>query len=229
MRDAAIGSQEQIGRIGAGAAVRGRRPAVAVRLESRPGGRAERVGLLPRPGRVGRRHDRPDRGAGRALRTGLPRPDPRPRDPWTGRHGGLRRELHRWRHQRRHPGHPPAVLPAMADRRPVPGRAGPVFVFVVDAAAPGADALGEPAGIGPELVAMLAGAAVFAVAAMALQPKDEPPTFQGPSGTTVPVPPPASKVRLSMIELSHRRAFRRRGSSLAAGAPKCHPADARRT
>ena len=57
--------------------VRAARPAVVVRRRSRPRRHAHGVGVLPRAERIDGRHDRPDRGPGRALRPRLPRPDPR--------------------------------------------------------------------------------------------------------------------------------------------------------
>ena len=59
------------------AAVRAARPAEPLRPDARAGRAAHGVGVLPRPERLDRRHDRADRGAGRALRARLPRPDPR--------------------------------------------------------------------------------------------------------------------------------------------------------
>ena len=50
-----------------------------------PAGQAHRLGLLPRPERLGRRHDRADRGSGRALRARVPRPHPGPQRDGTGR------------------------------------------------------------------------------------------------------------------------------------------------
>ena len=99
-----------------------------------PDGQDDRLGVLPRPGRLGRGHDRADRGPGRALRARVPRPDPRPGDPLAGGDGGVRREPRRRRHQRRHPGHPPARVPAVAGARSVPARRRAVPVLVVDAA-----------------------------------------------------------------------------------------------
>ena len=55
------------------------RAAEPVRPDARARGQAHGLGVLPRPERLARRHDRADRGAGRALRTRLPRPHPRPR------------------------------------------------------------------------------------------------------------------------------------------------------
>ena len=93
------------------AAVHAARPVPPVGPD--PGARREDdgLGVLPRPVRLDRRHDRPDRGPGRALRAGLPRPDPRAGDTLAGAARGPRRELHRRRHQRRDRRHPPAPLP----------------------------------------------------------------------------------------------------------------------
>ena len=55
------------------AALRDPGAAHALRSEPRSGGEAHRLGVLPRPERLGRRHDEGGRGAGRALRAGLPR------------------------------------------------------------------------------------------------------------------------------------------------------------
>ncbi len=85
-----------------GAAVRPRRPAEPLRPEPRARRAAHRVGVLSRPERLHARHDRADRGAGRALRAGLPGHDPRALGPPAGRHGGRQPELRRRRHQRRH-------------------------------------------------------------------------------------------------------------------------------
>ena len=68
-----------------GAPVHPLRPVHAVGYVAGAGGQDHGLGVLPRPGRVDGRHDRPDRGAGRALRAGLSRPDPGPRDAWAGR------------------------------------------------------------------------------------------------------------------------------------------------
>ena len=57
--------------------------------------------LLPRAGRLDRGHDRGDRSAARAVRSGLPRRHPGPERPSTGRPRGAQRELHRRRHRRR--------------------------------------------------------------------------------------------------------------------------------
>ena len=92
------------------------------------------MGVLPRPRRIRRRHDRPHRGPGRAVRTRVPRPHPRPRDTLAGADGGTRPELRRRRHQRRHLGHPPAPLPAEPSPRSVPRGPGAVPVLVIDAA-----------------------------------------------------------------------------------------------
>ena len=56
-------------------------PALRGRPDAGAGGPAHAVGLLPRPQRVRRGHDRSDRGADRAVRPRLPRPDPRPLRP----------------------------------------------------------------------------------------------------------------------------------------------------
>ena len=50
-----------------------RRPAEPVRPDPRAGRPAHGLGVLPRPERLDRRHDRADRGADRALRARLPR------------------------------------------------------------------------------------------------------------------------------------------------------------
>ena len=63
-----------------GAAVRPVRPVRAVGPVAGAGRQDHRLGVLPRAVGLDRRHDRPDRGAGRALRARLPRPDPGPRD-----------------------------------------------------------------------------------------------------------------------------------------------------
>ena len=55
------------------AAVRDPRPAEPLRRLARARGQAHGVGVLPRAAPLGRRRDRRDRGAGRALRAGLPR------------------------------------------------------------------------------------------------------------------------------------------------------------
>ena len=60
-----------------------------------PDGKATAWAYCPCASRLDGRHDRPDRGAGRALRTGVPRPDPRPLDAWPGRDGGARPQLRR--------------------------------------------------------------------------------------------------------------------------------------
>ena len=62
-------------------AARGGRP------DPRPGRPAHAVGLLPRAVRLDGRHVGPDRGADRAVRAGLPRPDPGQVGPHRGRHG----------------------------------------------------------------------------------------------------------------------------------------------
>ena len=59
------------------AAVRAAGPAEPLRSDARAGGQAHRLGLLPRAERLDGRHDRAHRGAGRALRPRLSRPDPR--------------------------------------------------------------------------------------------------------------------------------------------------------
>ena len=48
-----------------------------VRPDPRSRGQAHRVGILPRSARLDGRHDRANRGTDRAVRAGLPRPDPR--------------------------------------------------------------------------------------------------------------------------------------------------------
>ena len=70
-----------------GPAVRAVRPVRAVGPVARAGRQDHRLGVLPRAGGLRRRHDRPDRGPGRAFRARLPRPDPGPlrprtRPPW---------------------------------------------------------------------------------------------------------------------------------------------------
>ena len=71
-----------------GAAVR-RRP------RTRPRRPADVVGLLPRPQRLRRGHDRSHRGADRTLRSRVPRPDPGPHDLHRGGRGGAQPELRR--------------------------------------------------------------------------------------------------------------------------------------
>ena len=66
-----------------GPAVRPARPADDRRPVPRAGGQARRVGVLPRPQRLDRRHDGRDRGAGGALRARLPRPASSPEPPRT--------------------------------------------------------------------------------------------------------------------------------------------------
>ena len=61
----------------ADASVRPARAAEPVRSHPRAGRPAHRLGVLPRPERLSGRHDRPDRAAGRAVRTRVPRSDPR--------------------------------------------------------------------------------------------------------------------------------------------------------
>ena len=118
-----------VARRGRRAAVRAARAAEPVRPVARARGEAHGVGLLPRPERLAGRHDRADRGAGRALRTGLPRADPRPVRDGAGRAGGAQPELRRRRHQRRRRGpaadlraarsRPSALLDAAARRLPL--------------------------------------------------------------------------------------------------------------
>ena len=101
-----------------------------------PDGHAHRLGVLPRAERLDGRHDRPHRGAGRAVRARVPRPHRRPARDGPGGDGAARRELHRRRHQRR--GRRPApVRRAPGARRCTRGRTpvdGPVPVLVVDPA-----------------------------------------------------------------------------------------------
>jgi phytoene dehydrogenase-like protein len=92
-------------------AVRPARAADGVRPDPRAGGQAHGVGVLPRPERLDRsRHDRADRGPGRAVRPGfrdliLARAT---RDS-KRRRGAPQRELRRRRHQRRRAGPAAAV------------------------------------------------------------------------------------------------------------------------
>ena len=77
-------------------AVRPVRPVGSVtRSGRRPAGRDHGLGVLPRAGGVGRRHDRPHRGPGRAVRAGVPGSHPGAGDAWAGRDGGARPELRR--------------------------------------------------------------------------------------------------------------------------------------
>ena len=68
---------------------------------ARAGRQAHRLGVLPCTGGVDRRHDRRDRGAGRAVRARVPRPDPGAPRHGARRDGVVRRQLRRRRHQRR--------------------------------------------------------------------------------------------------------------------------------
>ena len=96
-------SEDAVGRgRHAGAAVRPPRAAHDRRSVTGARGQARRLGVLPRPQRLHRGHDGGHRGPGRALRARLPGPGPGPRHEGLGRDGGLRRELRRRRHQRRH-------------------------------------------------------------------------------------------------------------------------------
>ena len=65
-----------------------------------PAGEPHAVGLLPRPQRVRRRHDRAHGGPDRAVRPGLPRPGRGPLHHDRGGHRGPQPELRRWGHQR---------------------------------------------------------------------------------------------------------------------------------
>ena len=67
------------GRARPGSAVHAARPVPPVGSVAGAGRQDDRLGLLPRPIGLGRGHDRPHRGPGRALRAGVPRPDPRSR------------------------------------------------------------------------------------------------------------------------------------------------------
>ena len=76
----------------------------------------------------------PDRGAGRALRAGLPGPDPRAPRERAGRPRAAQPQHRRRRHQRRDDGPPPAVLRPGAEARPVPNAAeGALHLLLVDA------------------------------------------------------------------------------------------------
>jgi hypothetical protein len=94
-------------------------PAEPVRPEPRARGSADGLRLLSRTGELGRRHDRRDRVAGRALRAGLSRSHPRaPRDA----HRRLRRlqpELRRRRHHGRRRRPVPAVHAPGGEAQPV--------------------------------------------------------------------------------------------------------------
>ena len=89
-----------------------------------PAGQAHGLGVLPRAQRLDGRHDRPDRGPGRAVRPRLPRPHPRPAHDERRRRWSPRRQLHRRRHQRRRRRPPPVRRPPDARPAPVadPGR-----------------------------------------------------------------------------------------------------------
>ena len=89
-----------------------------LRPDPRPGGQAHGLGLLPRAERLDARHDRRDRGPGRALRARLPRPDRGALGDGQRRGRAPQPELRRRRHQRRPAGPAPAVH--------APGRAAPV-------------------------------------------------------------------------------------------------------
>ena len=83
------------------AAVPDPRPAHAVRPDPGARGEAHRVGVLPRSERLEWRPDGRDRGAGRALRAGLPRARPRAGGDDAGRLRGAEPQLRRRGHQRR--------------------------------------------------------------------------------------------------------------------------------
>ena len=83
-----------------------------------PVGHAHGMGLLPRAERVDDRHDRPDRGSGRALRAGFQGQDPRPPRDGHRRSRASRRQLHRRRHQRWR--RRPTPVPRAADGRAAP-------------------------------------------------------------------------------------------------------------
>ena len=71
--DEIAGAEARVARWGAsGAPVRPARPAEPVRRHSGSERQAHRLGVLPRPQRVDRRHGRPRRGADRALRPRFP-------------------------------------------------------------------------------------------------------------------------------------------------------------
>ena len=77
-----------------------------------PDGQAGAVGLLSRAVRLDRGHVQPDRGADRALRARLPRPDPGPVGPHGRRDGAVQPERRGRRRQRRRGDAAADVLPA---------------------------------------------------------------------------------------------------------------------
>ena len=98
----------------------------------RPGGPADAVGLLSCAVRLDGGHDRPDRGADRALRPRLPGPDPGPGHPDGRRGRGAQPELHRRRYRRRPRHAAPDDLPAGHPVEPLPDRpAGRLPVLVI--------------------------------------------------------------------------------------------------
>ena len=99
------------GRPRARAALRAARPADAVRPQPRAGGQARRMGLLPRAERLDRGHDRPHRGADRALRARLRRAGARPRHHERGRKREDQPPQHRRGHQNRGGRAPPPLPP----------------------------------------------------------------------------------------------------------------------
>src|SRR5690606_32760587 len=116
-------------------AVRPVRPADTLRQITRARRRPRRVGVLSHARRLDRGHDRCDRGAGRALRARIPRPDHRPERHDSRRHRTAQPHHDRRRHQRRRSAPAAAPLPAGPPLEPV-RRAGhePVPVLRVDAA-----------------------------------------------------------------------------------------------
>jgi hypothetical protein len=125
------------------ASVRARGPGRGRRRFPRSGRPSGAVDLLPRAVGLRRRHDRPDRGADRAVRPRLPRPRAGTLGTHRGAGGGAQPELRRRRHRCRRadrapdavpPGHPlepvphadPRRLPVLVGHPADPGRARPL-------------------------------------------------------------------------------------------------------